>query len=163
MITNKLGCVDDSKIEDLRAAFEHRATWFFLLIDEARKKGLDLSFAHDAIFRCGCFHGDNKFPRTNDLKIFAKAFANDNAVKIFEMDVQESTESKFYAEFHYCPLVNAWQTLGASEEFIGDLCDIAMDGDRGIISRYEDFEFHLGGVIAKGNEVCQVTIRKKAR
>ena len=26
--------------EDMRAAFEHRATWFYTLINEARKKGL---------------------------------------------------------------------------------------------------------------------------
>jgi hypothetical protein len=161
MIGNKPYKVDDPRIEDLRAAIEHRATWFFLLIDEARKKGVDLSFAHDAIFRCGCFHGGNKFPRTDDLRVFGKAFANDNVVKIFEMDVRENTEDKLCIEFHYCPLVAAWQKLGASEEFIRDLCDIAMDGDRGIVSRYENFEFHLGDTIAKGDKVCEITIRKK--
>ena len=28
--------------EDMRAAFEHRATWFYTLINEARKKGLEM-------------------------------------------------------------------------------------------------------------------------
>jgi hypothetical protein len=158
MIVNKPSSTGDPRVEDLRGAIEHRAAWFFLLIDEARKKGLDLSFAHDAIFRCGCFHGDGKFPKTDDLRVFGKAFANDNVVKIFEMDVQENTKDRFYVEFHYCPLVAAWQKLGASEEFIRDLCDIAMDGDRGIVSRYENFEFHLGETIAKGDKACQITI-----
>jgi hypothetical protein len=161
MIENKSSNTGEPWVEDLRAAIEHRAAWFFLLIDEARKKGLDLSFAHDAIFKCGRLHGDDKFPRTDDLRIFGKTFANNNVVKIFEMDIKENTEDKLYIEFHYCPLVAAWQKFGASEEFIQDLCDIAMDGDRGIVSRYEAFEFRLGDTIAKGSKVCQITILKK--
>jgi hypothetical protein len=161
MIVNEPSHVGDPHVEDLRAAIEHRAAWFFLLIDEARKKGLDLSFARDAIFKCGCFHGDKKFPRTGDLRVFGKAFANDNVVKIFEMDVQENTEDKLYIEFHYCPLIAAWRKLGASEELIRELCDVAMDGDRGIVSRYENFEFQLGDTIAGGGKVCQISIRKK--
>ena len=28
---------------------------------------------------------------------------------MFEMDVVESTDDTFYLDFHYCPLVKAWQ------------------------------------------------------
>ena len=46
----------------LRNAIEHRATWGALLIDEAKKRGIDTSFAHEAIKRCGISHGNNKYP-----------------------------------------------------------------------------------------------------
>jgi len=38
------------------------------------QRGLDLSFARDAIYRCGAFHGKNKLPRTEDIKEFTEDF-----------------------------------------------------------------------------------------
>ena len=49
--------------ELLREAIEHRATWFALLIEEARKQGLDTTFAMMQS-KMRYFHGKNKYPRT---------------------------------------------------------------------------------------------------
>jgi len=47
--------IRDEHTRDVRAAIEHRATWFYCLLDEAGKKGLDWEdFARKAIFRVGC-------------------------------------------------------------------------------------------------------------
>lgn len=151
--------INDKHTEDLRAAIEHRATWFYFLIEEAEKRGLDIQFARDAIRHCGCFHGENKFPKTEDIKEFAAAFATDQVQKVFEMDVK-TTEEELNVEFHYCPLVAAWKKLTDDETKISTLCDIAMDGDRGIISKYDKFSFELGDTIAKGDNTCQVSIKK---
>ncbi|NLU51801.1 MAG: L-2-amino-thiazoline-4-carboxylic acid hydrolase [Clostridiaceae bacterium] len=150
----------NERTELLRAAIEHRATWAALLIDEARKQGLDTSFAHNAIMRCGAFHGLNKYPRTDDLTEFAPAFANEDVVNVFEMEIKESNEEHLHIDFHYCPLVAAWLKLGFPEEDIAEFCDIAMDGDRGIISTYPKFTFELGKTIAKGDDVCEIRIDK---
>jgi len=151
--------INEKHTDDLRSAFEHRATWFYFLIDEAEKRGVDVQFARDAIRQCGCFHGDNKFPRTSDIKEFAAAFATEQVQKVFEMDVK-TTDEELNIEFHYCPLVAAWKKLTGDEEKISNLCDIAMDGDRGIISRFDDFSFELGDTIANGKNTCQVSIKK---
>ena len=143
-----------------RADFEHRATWFALLIDEAKKQGLDTSFAHNAILRCGKFHGENKYPDTESLPEFAAAFANEDVVNSFEMELLENDEKNLSIDFHYCPLVAAWQKLGLPEDQMPELCDIAIDGDRGIISTYPKFSFELGKTIAKGDDVCQIRIKK---
>lgn len=158
MITNN-PTIKDEKTVDLRNAIEHRATWFYFLVDEAVKRGVDIDFARKAIFNCGCFHGENNYPKTNSIKEFAEAFANQNVRNIFEMDVK-TTDEALNIEFHYCPLVAAWKKLTGDETLIANLCDIAMDGDRGIISKYDDFEFSLGDTIAKGNKTCQVCIKK---
>lgn len=147
-------------IEELRSAIEHRATWFALLVEEAKIRGLDTSFARDAIYRCGAFHGESKLPRTEDLSIFTDAFLTENVKKIFEMET-DVTEDKLTVTFHYCPLVAAWQKLGIAEEDIAEYCDIAMDGDRGIVSTYEKFEYTLGDTIAKGCSTCQLFVKKK--
>lgn len=146
-------------IEDLRNAIEHRATWFYYLIEEAQKRGLDIDFAREAIINCGCFHGKNKFTQTDDMKKFAAEFVTDNVKNIFEMDTQV-TDEELKIEFHYCPLVAAWKKLTNDEEKIATLCDIAMDGDRGISSQFDAFEFHLGKTIAKGESICEVCFKK---
>ncbi len=100
----------DPVTDKLRGAIEHRATWMYLLMDEAKKRGLDwYDFARAAILRCGRLHGDIKFHREQDLEKFGKAFANGDVIKIFEMDVQEASKDRLYIEFHYCPLLAAWK------------------------------------------------------
>ena len=54
----------------------------------------------------------------------------------------------------------AWKKLGLPEEELPELCDIAMDGDRGIISTFDQFTFNLGKTIAKGDDVCEIRIDK---
>jgi len=144
----------------LRQAFEHRATWFYFLINEAEKRGVDIQFAKDAIYKCGSFHGENKFPETEDIKEFAAAFAPKQIQKVFDMNVK-TTNEELNIEFHYCPLVEAWKKLNNDEVEISKLCDMAMQGDRGIVSKYTKFTFQLGNTIANGNKTCQVSIKKK--
>ena len=151
----------DPRTDLLRGAIEHRATWYALMIAQAQKAGLDKSFAGKAVFSCGQFHGKSKYPRTDDLKVFADAFANQDVVNCFEMEILKNDGEHLDIDFHYCPLVEAWKKLGIPEEEMPALCDMAMDGDRGIISTYDNFEFALGKTIAKGDDVCEIRINKK--
>ena len=48
MITNNASDRGEH-IKDLRDAIEHRATWFYYMLKEAQKRGLDYDFARDAI------------------------------------------------------------------------------------------------------------------
>lgn len=156
--------INDPHITDIRNAIEHRATWFQLVLDEAEKAGVDWEeVGRKAITRCGVFHGNVKFTPTSDLKQFGKEFANELVKKVFEMDVQECTCDKFVVEFHYCPLVAAWLKQTDDEEKVSKLCDIAMDGDRGIISVFPDFEFDLQSTIAAGDKVCRIVITKSEK
>ena len=150
----------DERTESLRNAIEHRATWMGLLMDEAKKKGLDTSFAHAAIRRCGVLHGMNKFPRTDDLAEFARAFANEESRKVFEMELIRNDDRHLHIDFHYCPLVAAWIKAGLPLEDMPELCDTAMEGDRGIVSTYDKFSFALGKTIAKGDDVCEIRLDK---
>jgi hypothetical protein len=147
-------------IADLRAAIEHRATWMYLLIEEARKEGLEVDFARRAITACGCLHGKTKFTPTENLVAFAREFANPNGVDIFEMEVDAQAD-ELKIDFHYCPLVSAWQKLTTDEKKIAELCDIAMDGDRGIASAFKGFTFSLGKTIAQGYRVCEIRFKKR--
>lgn len=165
-IMNKPTIVDDERVNLVRGAIEHRATWFYLLLDEARKAGADMeAIGRAAIRRCGEFHSDAKIRQhcadVNDLREFLKPFADEVGQKVFEMEVKECEQNKLSLDFHYCPLVAAWKKLGVPDEEIPLLCDIAMDGDRGICAGLEGYEFKLGKVIAKNEGICEIRIERK--
>jgi L-2-amino-thiazoline-4-carboxylic acid hydrolase-like protein len=153
--------VNEQRVNDMRAAIEHRATWFYLLLDEAERAGLPWEeFARKAITRCGVFHGKTKFTQTEDLKAFAKEFGGELYSRVFEMEVTEASADRFEVHFHYCPLVAAWLKQTRDEKKIETLCDIAMDGDRGIIAAFPKFRFELDEAIAQGDKVCKIVITK---
>ncbi|MCR3923021.1 MAG: L-2-amino-thiazoline-4-carboxylic acid hydrolase [Firmicutes bacterium] len=164
-INNKATLTDDVMVTNVRNAIEHRATWMALIVDEAEKAGQDWeTITRNAISRCGCFHGTLLSEQMQDqtsLKEFTSLFLHELGQKIFEMDIKELTDDKLAVEFHYCPLISAWQKQNISEETIEKLCDIAMDGDRGIGESMKHLQFRLGKTIAQGHPVCEINFYKK--
>jgi hypothetical protein len=142
----------------VRLMFEHRATWLFLLLDEARKKGLAWGdFAPDAILRCGRFHGAaaSAGGGRTDLRVLRRELFGGLGKRVFEMRILESGSDVLDVEFGYCPLVAAWKKQGASDGEIAQLCDIAMRGDAGIAEAF-GARLELPQVIAKGAPTCRV-------
>ena len=97
------------------------------------------------------------------MKEFSTVFAGETSRAVFEMEVVKADEEGYHLDFHYCPLVVAWQKLGATQEEIEHLCDIAMDGDRGVAAQFPDFEFSLGKTIAEGEHICQIRFDKRKK
>lgn len=146
-------------IVGIREQLEHRALWMYLLTDEAAKKGLSREeYVPDAIRRCGVYQGEllkEKGGMGNSLKGLKKALFGFFARKVFEMKIVRCDDDHLDIDFHYCPLVKAWQKQGCSDEEIAILCDHAMCGDRGIGSCF-GAELDLPQTIAKGGETCQL-------
>ena len=145
-------------LQAIRGLLEHRAFWLYLLCDEARKRGLDpRDFGSAAVKRCGLSQGSDLVKKggTDSLKGLKKTLFTKAAQLVFEMDVLESTDDTLYLDFHYCPLVKAWQKQGCSDEEIQLLCDHAMCGDRGIAESF-GCELDLPATIARGDDVCQI-------
>lgn len=163
MIKNEAKILNEEKVNILRGAIEHRATWMALMMQAAKEKGLDPEeFTRNAILKCGHIHGAGIEERQLEpgLPSFKDAFVPENVQKCFEMDIPRCDEDELYIEFHYCPLVAAWKKLGCTDEEIELMCDCAMDGDRGIAKEC-NYDYELGDTIAQGKDVCQVTFRRK--
>lgn len=146
----------------VREQLEHRAHWLYLLCDEAGKRGLDWTdFGSAAITRCGLSQGANlvKNGNTKSLKGLRKTLFTKPAQMVFEMKIVESTDDKLSIDFHYCPLVKAWQKAGCTDEEIAKLCDIAMCGDHNIGKCY-DAKLDLPKCIAKGDDICALRYHK---
>ena len=148
----------------IREQLEHRALWMYLLCDEAKKKGLEhQDYAPQAIKRCGLYQGANlrqKAGGGESLKGLKKTLFTKPAQLVFEMKILESTDDKLSIDFHYCPLVKAWQKAGCTDEEIAMLCDIAMCGDHGIGECYGSV-LDLPKCIAKGDDCCALRYHKK--
>ena len=174
-----MGIVNKTKkngflVRNLRNFFEHRALWLYFLCDEARKKGIKPEeFAPGAIRRCGIYHGkrnlagmDMPVSETNvknaSCRLLQKKVFPSVGKSIFEMNFLKLDDDSFDVDFHYCPLVNAWQKQGCSDEEIDKLCDWAMEGDRGIAEAF-GLELELQKTIAKGDDICELRFRQKKR
>ena len=146
-------------LKAIREQLEHRALWMYLLCDEAAKKGLKAEdYAPAAIKRCGLYQGANlveKGGMGKSLKGLKKALFGKAAQLVFEMNILRCTDDNLDIDFHYCPLVKAWQKQGCSDEEIRVLCDHAMCGDRGIAESF-GCQLDLPKTIAKGDGVCQI-------
>ena len=153
--------VNEAKIKNpfickIRELLEHRAFWLYLLTDEAEKRGLDpRDFGSAAIRRCGISQGTDlqKKSGTMSLKGLKKTLFTKPAQWVFEMKVLRCTDDNLDIDFHYCPLVKAWQKAGCTDEEIARLCDIAMCGDHGIGHCF-DARLELPKAIAKGDDIC---------
>ena len=146
-------------IRSIRELLEHRALWMYLLCDEAKKKGLPPEeYAPEAIKRCGVYQGAElrkKAGGGDSLKGLKKTLFSKFAQWVFEMDIKRCTDDNLDIDFHYCPLVKAWQKQGCSDEEIELLCDHAMCGDRGIAESF-GCTLQLHKTIAKGDEICEI-------
>ena len=157
---------------NLRNFFEHRALWMYLLCDEARKAGIKPeSYTPAAIRRCGIYHGMRALTGKDasvqvaggnggSCRLLKKKLFPPVGKAIFEMKFLKLDDDAFDVDFHYCPLVTAWQKQGCSDEEIDLLCDWAMEGDRGIAEVF-GCELELKKTIAKGDGVCQIRFKRK--
>ncbi|HWQ51562.1 MAG TPA: L-2-amino-thiazoline-4-carboxylic acid hydrolase [Terriglobales bacterium] len=155
--------VSEEKVDIRRKAIGHRAMWMALMFDEMRKAGVEDAegITRRAIARTGQIHGagfKEKRGGAECICSFADAFLDPLGMKTFEM-APASSDDALEIDFHYCPLVTAWQALGFDDETIALLCDMAMDGDRNIAVA-NGLKFTLSDTIAAGCPTCKLKFEK---
>ena len=156
----------EEKIEINRNQIEHRATWMALIYDEMKKAGIDAEpIIRRAIKRCGVIHGGNFKAQCADPSCcvdFKDAFlGTEESVgpKTFNMNNIKADSDNVTVDFNYCALVNAWKKLGFDDETCALLCDMAMDGDRGIAEAM-GLTLDLNETIAQGCAQCKLHFHK---
>ena len=161
-ITNRENQVDEAAQVN-RAQIEHRATWMALIYDEMKKAGIDAEgIIRKAIKRCGLIHGEKFRKQCTDpsnLEEYRKVFPSDLGVKTFNMQPISADRETLNLDFNYCALVTAWQKLGFDDETCDLLCDMAMEGDRGIAEAM-GLKLSLTDTIAKGCSTCKLHFHK---
>lgn len=149
---------DNQRINEHRAAVEHRATWMYLMLEEATERGLSPDFAREAIGRCGCIQKLARMEDCPDFESFMRASMNELVNQAWEQEIKWG-EDEVFVENHYCPLVAAWQKLTDDDKKLAELCDIAMDGDRGLFAE-PLMNFELIRTLGEGAPTCQMRFTK---
>ncbi|MDU2064353.1 MAG: L-2-amino-thiazoline-4-carboxylic acid hydrolase [Sporomusaceae bacterium] len=168
MIINEAKLHDDELVNVRRSATEHRATWTGLTYVKAREAGEAAAaekFIRQAIVETGLTQGAELKAACSDpenLSCFGDVFLGPDVAKTFELEYRHKTQELLEMDFHYCPLLKAWQKLGLDDETCEKLCDMAMDGDR-YIAKAMGYGFELGDTIAKGCKTCHITYFKKEK
>jgi len=152
--------IDEELIVKLREANENRGLWYYYLLKTAKDKGYDIEkFARKGVRKVGQSRKSD-YPDTTDLKVFVEAFMDDINKKLFEMELVYMDDKEARIEFHYCPMTGMWTKLTEDQKFLEQICDIAMDTDRGLFDNYDCFEFSLGKTICNGHKTCEIFIKK---
>jgi hypothetical protein len=146
-----------------RAQIEHRATWMALFFDEMKNAGIDPEpIMRKAVYRCGVIHGTRireKCANPADVREFEKTFLNKCGKDTFHMDPIAAKEDSLRISFNYCALLSAWKKLGMDDATCELLCDIAMDGDRGI-AKAMGLTLGLTDTLAQGCKTCELNFHK---
>lgn len=157
----------DDKIQALRGAIVQRATWFYLLVDEARKSGITdwAAYGKRAISRYGDLEAEHKWAKKvdkSDIADLTNFFGNGVAPAIFEQKKSCISAEKFEIEFHYCPFLVAWEKMNVPTEDIQKLCEIVHSADARLVEGYLDgIKMQLGKTMPKGDDFCQIQYVRK--
>jgi hypothetical protein len=139
--------VSEEKLrEELRASFKNRAILYYLIFDELRQElGQDRAaeILMRAIYRRGAQIGQQfQAYGPQDLAGLKEAFLSiiPDSGRMFEPQVQSSTDDGLDINLEACPLKAAWEELGLSEEDRVTMCRIAGEIDKGTFEA-AGFEF----------------------
>jgi hypothetical protein len=151
----------DKTTEAVRAAIEDRATYLYLLLQEMRQANVDgrVAMAKRAIYRYGQIKAQT-MERQDSPVDFVQHQMRPGRQEIFAKEAVELTPERSEVRFHYCPLVQAWKRLGATPQELSQLCDIAMQGDFGIVSE-TPMTLRIASSIARGDACCRLILEKK--
>lgn len=151
-----------AECENIRNAMEVRAALIYYFVKAAKDMGIDyLTLGRTAMFNNGIYKAKTTFHDTDRVDELAKDYFKPETLLAFDGGLTVCNEKCLLEESTYCPLVASWQKLTDDEKFIEELCDIAMCGDRGILSCFPQFEFALLGTIFDEGKKCRVQVKKK--
>ncbi|MFX0098310.1 MAG: L-2-amino-thiazoline-4-carboxylic acid hydrolase [Candidatus Hodarchaeota archaeon] len=154
----------DEKTRSERSRIEDRALWLYFLFKEmeselGREKAEKI--ARKAIWNYGALK-DDEVGNPGTPAGFIEKHARGSNPAVFEKEIPDTdTEEKIF-RMHYCALKAAWEKIGASDEEIDLLCDIAMEGDKARSKGGLDIEVtkRMCDRIKKP-DFCELIIRKR--
>jgi len=168
MFENKIHIKGDHAVEILRGAIGHRATWTGLTYTQAKEAGKAEEaekFIREAIEETARIQGaalKAKCPNPESVQSFTETFLHPTLKTAFEIEYINKTDDRVDLEFHHCPLLKAWQELGFDDETCIKLCDMAMDGDRGL-AKAMGYEHYLGDTKVSGCPTCKMSYFKTGK
>ena len=148
-------------LEGIRGATGERAVWFYLLMKEAEKLGVNPDdICKEAIYGFGKMRGQ-KYSVADTPGKMAEMLYNSKGHKVFEMELVENTDENGVLKFHHCPLDAAWKEYGLTKEERKEICRLACYGDYGRVDCAQGVKLDFAQKCAHDDEVCELVFTKK--
>lgn len=166
-IVNESACTNPAAIS-FRITSMRYTKRNYLLAKVAKEHGVDIKPFSDEVQHISSTQSARAYRSylkdpTDVGEYVGSMFNQPNALDSYDIELVELSHDRAVVEFHYCPLVKAWQECGASLEEIGDLCLSAMHGDE-IMAAEMGFDLDIQKTIGCGHDCCRMvyTARKGA-
>lgn len=151
----------DEYLADVRGANGTRAQWFHLMLEEAKKHGIDPDeFCKATIYAFGVERGKKYGVCNGNPGKMARMLFNSNGQDVFEMELAEETDERGVLKFHHCPLAATWKSMGLPAEDVAELCRLACYSDYARADSAGvnlDFPFQIG----QGDDHCELVFTPK--
>ena len=157
-IKNVPTVTDNELVNVRRAAIEQRGKWAAGFYLQAKEEGIDLEpIMRKAIHKIGVEGGRKEKEKLGEVTAgsYGRYFCTKALHETFEKKIEKDGEEHFECSLNYCALLKAWQSMGCDDETCALLCDIAMEGDRGIAEGL-GLDFDLKSSLAKGDCCCHL-------
>ena len=148
-------------------SFKNRARIYHLIFDELRRElgaAAAEAILQRAIYRRGVEIGEAKFSQfaPSDMAGLEAAFLDGipDEGRMFRPEMLHSGAKAVDIKFHACPLREAWQEMGLSDEEVATLCRIAARIDNGTFEG-AGFGFFADTWQPGGEGCCCLHIRLK--
>lgn len=132
---------------------------------EARKQGIDLTAVNKAVQKDSSIEMARSIKATMDdptdvSEFIRRMFRGPLGYAVYDVEVVEESHDRVVLEYHYCPLVKAWQNSGMSVQEIGDTCLNAMEGDL-ITAAEMGYDLDIQKTIGCGHGCCRLVYSRK--
>lgn len=151
--------IGNKPADTLRAAIENEGKWVYYLASEGLDRGLDPSFACDAMTELGEYYAGTTFDGCEQPAQLAEKLMNRAMECGHEAEIQDLGAEGFDLVIRYCPMLNMWDQLSDDRERKEILCDAACSMYSGLGKKL-GFDVGKACSIAHGCDHCRLSFRK---
>ena len=151
--------VDNKTADTLRGAIENEGKWVYYLTSEGLDRGLDASFAKDAMQELGEYYAGTVYASCETPRQIAETLMNRAMELGHEAQIENSGDEGFDLAIGYCPMLNMWNQLCDDEDKKKLLCDVACNMYAGLGGKL-GMKVEKQCAIAYGCESCKLCFRK---
>ena len=151
--------INDKMTDTLRGAIENEAKWVYYLTSEGLARGLDVSFAKDAMTELGEYYAGTVYAGCETPKQVLATLMNRAMEYGHEAEAENAGDEGFDLKIGYCPMLNMWNQLCDDEDKKKLMCDVACSMYAGLAGK-KGMKVDKEAAIAHGCESCKLCFRK---
>lgn len=150
--------IDEKSVDTLRAAVENQGKWIYFLTMEGMERGLDSTFAKEAMYALGRYYADTEFKDCNTPEELGSRLMRRSLEQGSEASISQD-EGQIHLKIGYCPMLHLWEQLTDDPAKYRLLCDIGCEMYRGM-AEGRGLILEKKEALAAGCDHCTLCFRK---